>query len=73
MEFISDEGGVLSTHKVYRVSGFLYPVVRIGSPYPLTRKRVMVAPFGPKRGGTISSGGGREGPNSDDRTDTLEL
>jgi hypothetical protein len=44
-------------HRVHRMSGFL---LLIGSPHPLTGKRVLLPPppFGSKRGDTLACGGG---------------
>jgi hypothetical protein len=52
----------------------LYPVVRIRSSHPLTRKRVLLVPFG-FTGGRHTGlwGDGVEGPNSDDGTAHLVL
>ncbi len=45
------------------------PVVRIRSPHPLTRKRVLLPPFGSKEGDTLAAKRVGE-PNSDEETDT---
>jgi hypothetical protein len=37
------------------------PVVRIGSPHLLTRKQVLLPPFGSKGGDTLACGGGARG------------
>jgi hypothetical protein len=51
-----------------------YPVVRIGSPHSLTRKRVLLLPHGSMGGNTLACGGGGvRGPNSDDGTDILAV
>jgi hypothetical protein len=46
-------------------------VVRIGSPHPLTRKRVLLPLFGSKGGDTLACWGGGGGPNSHEGTDTV--
>jgi hypothetical protein len=48
-------------------------VVRIGSPLPLSRKRVLLPPFGSKRRNTLAMGERVCGPNSNEGTDTLVL
>ncbi len=51
-----------------------YPVVGIGSSHPiLTRKRLLLHPFGSKGVNTLPCAGGGGGPNSDDGTDALVL
>ncbi len=57
------------SHRVYRVPGF-YPVVLIGSPHPLSRRRVLLPLTFGSKGETHSLGGGGGRPNSDDGTDT---
>jgi hypothetical protein len=50
------------------------PVIRIGSPHPLTRKRLLLPPPMGCRGETYSlAGEGVGGPNSDDWPETLAL
>jgi hypothetical protein len=53
-----------------------FPLVGIGSPHPLTRKRVLLPLFGFKGRDTLAFGGSGWGmgvPNSDEGTDTLVL
>jgi hypothetical protein len=55
------------------ITGF-FPVVRIGSPHPLTRKGVLFfPPVVPGRETRSLAGEGMGGPNSDEGTDTLAL
>jgi hypothetical protein len=56
-----------------RVPAF-FPVVRIGSPKPLTHKGVLLlSPYGPREETHSLAGEGVSGPNSDEGTDTLVL
>jgi hypothetical protein len=55
-------------HRVY-----FCPVVRIGSPHPLTRKRVLLPPLDPRRETHLIAGEGVGEPNSDEGTDTPVL
>ncbi len=56
----------------YNLFGCVCPLLRIGTPHPLSRKRV--CPLGTE-GGTYSSAGGGwwRGPNSDDWRKSLAL
>ncbi len=60
-------------HRVDRVLGFFSPVARIGTPHPLTHRRVCT-PFW-FRGATpaCGRGGGGGGPISDDGADTVVI
>jgi hypothetical protein len=51
------------------------PVVRIGSPQPLTRKRLLLLPPFDSKGEahSLAGEGLGEGPNSDEGTDALVL
>jgi hypothetical protein len=57
---------------VDRVQGF-FSSPELGPPHPLNRRRVCPPPFGSGRGTHSLACEGVEGPNSDERTDTVVL
>jgi hypothetical protein len=63
----------MATSTEYTVCQAFCPVVQIGSPHPLTFKRVLLPPLGPNRETHSLAGEGVGEPNSYKGKDTLVL